>query len=216
MNYYFFMVTKRIISRCTLAACLALLFFSCATKSEDYAIIDNAVTKNEFEHGIEAIKKSQDGKKPIYRENNAVSLYLDKGLLEHYAGNYRNSSADLQEAERLIQEAFTKSVTADFASYIINDNTKEYPGEDFEDIYINIFNALNYYNAGNIEGALVEIRKLTWASGKLDMLNRKYDNIDSKTSEGSSKQLGSNGIAGSPDLPKKKRLNFPIPRLPVT
>jgi hypothetical protein len=183
-----------------LFVCLGFLIFSCATKSEAYRDIDNAVSKNEFDQGIEVIKKSQDSKKPIYRENNAVSLYLDKGLLEHYAGNYSSSSADLQEAERLIQEAFTKSVTADLASYIANDNTKEYPGEDFEDIYINIFNALNYYNAGNIEGALVEIRKLTWASGKLDMLNRKYDSIDTKATEGAARNAS--------DLPQKKSVEF--------
>jgi hypothetical protein len=61
---------------------------------------------------------------------------LDKGLLEHYVGNYRDSSQDLENAERLIQDTFTKSVTAGIASYIANDNTKEYPGEDYEDIYL--------------------------------------------------------------------------------
>lgn len=192
----------------SLLASAGIIIFSCATKSDAYKDIDHAVNRNDFEQGIEAIKVSQESSKPVYRENNAISLFLDKGLLEHYAGNYSNSSADLQDAERLIEEAFTKSVTADILSYIANDNTKEYPGEDFEDIYLNIFNALNYYNSGNIEGALVEIRKLTWSSGKLDMLNRKYDSGDSKASEGAMVQLKNIGFTSSPDLPATKPAQF--------
>jgi hypothetical protein len=183
-------------------------FLACATNSKAYKDIDRAVDRNDFEIGIAEIEKRQEGKRPIYRENNAVSLYLDKGLLEHYAGRYADSSRDLQEAERLIEEAYTKSVTAEVASYIANDNTKEYPGEDFEDIYLNIFNALNYYNAGKIDGALVEIRKLTWSSGKLDMLGRKYDSADTSAAEGSTVQLRGIGFTSSPDLPQRRPVNF--------
>jgi len=188
---------------------LVFLFFSCATRPEAYREIDRAVDKNEFDMAVEALRKGQERGSPIYPEKNAVSLYLDKGLLEHYAGNFANSSQDLQEAERLIQEAFTKSVTADIASYIANDNTKEYPGEDFEDIYINVFNALNYYNRGNIDGALVEIRKLTTSSGKLDMLSRKYENARrSGGGNGAAETLRGFGISANDAMPRGEPVNF--------
>ncbi|MDR0316421.1 MAG: hypothetical protein LBH97_05915 [Treponema sp.] len=187
---------------------LGFLALSCATRPEAYKHIDLAVSHNDFEAGIEAIKKGQEGINPIYPEKNAVSLFLDKGLLEHYAGKYADSSQSLQEAERLIAEAYTKSASAELASYIANDNTKDYPGEDFEDIYINVFNALNYYNRGNIEGALVEIRKLTWSNGKLDMLGRKYANADSKAAERAMVQFAGIGFTSFPDLPRGKPVNF--------
>jgi len=188
---------------------LAFLFFSCATGPEAYRDIDHAVDKNEFDMAVDALRKGQEGRRPIYPEKNAISLYIDKGLLEHYAGNYANSSQDLQEAERLIQEAFTKSITADLASYIANDNTREYPGEDFEDIYINVFNALNYYNRGNIDGALVEIRKLTTSSGKLDMLSRKYENARrSGGGNGAAETLRGFGISVNDAMPKGKPVDF--------
>jgi len=187
---------------------LALLFFSCATKPEAYKDIDQAVDKDEFDTAVETLRKGQSKKRPLYPEKNAISLYIDKGLLEHYAGNYARSSRDLQEAERLIQEAFTKSVTADIASYITNDNTKEYPGEDFEDIYINVFNALNYYNRGNIDGALVEIRKLTTPSGKLDMLSRKYENVRQGAGRGAAETLGGFGVSMNDAMPQGKAVNF--------
>ena len=154
---------------------LTLLFLSCVLGGNVYKDIDNAVYGNDFERGIAEIINGQRKNKKIYPEKNAILLFLDKGLLEHYAGNYRNSSLDLENAERLIQEGFTKSITAGIASYIANDNTKEYPGEDYEDIYLNVFNALNYYHGNNLEDAMVEIRKITMSSGKLDLLSRKYE-----------------------------------------
>ena len=192
----------------TLLACVGILFFSCATKPEVYGGIDQAVDKNEFAAAVEALKKGQEGKKPIYPEKNAVSLRLDKGLLEHYAGNYAESSQDLQEAERLIQEAFTKSVTQEFTSYIANDNTKEYPGEDYEDIYLNIFNALNYYNKGDVDGAMVEIRKITLSSGKLDMLSRKYEEGQKSAGDGAMAALKKLGFNINPDLPQGDPMQF--------
>ncbi|MDR2716881.1 MAG: hypothetical protein LBB89_02300 [Treponema sp.] len=202
-------MTKRQGSVCLiLLACLGFLVFSCATKSAAYKNIDQAVYQNEFEIGIETLVKKQESKKPMYSEKNAVLLYLDKGLLEHYAGRSSDSSKDLQEAERLIAEAYTKSITADVASYIANDNTKEYPGEDFEDIYLNVFNALNYYRAGNIEGALVEIRRLTESSGKLDMLGRKYEGTGPNAGEHMLAQLRKLGLSVNPQLPQGKSVNF--------
>jgi len=163
---------------------LPVFVLSCATKTYAFNEIDNAVLYADFHSALNLITKSQTSSAAIYSANNAISLFIDKGLLEYYAGNYAASSADLQNAERLIEEAYTKSITQGFFSYILNDNVKEYPGEDFEDIYINIFNALNYYNRGNIEGALVEIRKLSSSNGKLDMLSRKYEYKDPRTGAG--------------------------------
>jgi hypothetical protein len=184
----------------------ALMAFSCASSPDVYKDIDFAVGNDDFEEAIAAVVAGQESNKPIYSEKNAIMLFLDKGLLEHYARNYANSSRDLQEAERLIEEAYTKSITANFASYIANDNTKDYPGEDFEDIYLNVFNALNYYNRGNIEGALVEIRKLSMSSGKLDMLARRYDYRDPNT--GASLNETVIRETGVNEIPQGKPVNF--------
>ena len=188
--------------------CLSLAVVSCASSSNAWKSIDTAVEQNNFAGGIAALTKGQESKKPVYMESNAVSLYLDKGLIEHYAGEYAASSESLQEAERLIGEAFTKSVSADVASYIANDNTKEYAGEDFEDIYLSVFNALNYYNAGNVDGALVEIRKLTQSGGKLDLISRKYENSGPNVGEWVMEQLGKIGFTITPVLPQGKSVAF--------
>ena len=163
--------------------CLAAAMISCASSSQAWQPVDEAVGHNDFAGGVDALTRGQEAKKPIYTKNNAVSLYLDKGLIEHYSGNYAASSESLREADRLIREAETKSVTQNAASFIANDNTKDYPGEDYENIYLNVFNALNYYHQGKLEDALVEIRVLTESSGKLGMLADKYQADNGKLTE---------------------------------
>ncbi|MDR0601695.1 MAG: hypothetical protein LBG42_04875 [Treponema sp.] len=150
---------------------VTFLLFACATKPDVYKEIDEAVGAASFGDALAAIEKGQAAKKPIYPENNAVLLYLDKGNLEHYAERHAESSTDLDEAERLIREAYTQSVTADIASYFANDNTKEYAGEDYEDIYTNIFRALNYYHNGEIDNAAALING---ATDKIKALEGKY------------------------------------------
>jgi hypothetical protein len=204
------MTKSRVIIKTTLQTVkISLLIFvtlSCATSPDTYKEIDHAVDKSDFSTALEVIVKRQGSNRVIYPEKNAIMLFLDKGLLEHYAGNYAASSADLQNAERLIEEAYTKSISEGFFSYIVNDNVKEYPGEDFENIYLNVFNALNYYNRNNIEGALVEIRKLSNTSGKLEMLSRKYEYTDPRTGAGLNAMVGQE--TGISQLPEVKTVSF--------
>jgi hypothetical protein len=150
---------------------LSFLLFSCATNPQVYKKIDAEVARGSYPQALEALETGQASKKPIYPPKNIIMYYLDKGMLEHYTLMYRESSEDLEEAERLIYDAYTKSVTQDIASYVANDNTKDYPGEDYEDIYINVFSALNYYYRNDVQGAMVEVRKLT---EKLEYLTTKY------------------------------------------
>jgi hypothetical protein len=185
---------------------LAFFALSCATSSNTYKEIDYSVDHSNYTAAVDTIVKRQESKKVIYSQKNAIMLFLDKGLLEHYSGNYSASSADLQNAERLIEEAYTKSISEGFFFYIVNDKVKEYLGDDFENIYLNVFNALNYYNTNNIEGALVEIRKLSNTSGKLDMLARKYEYTDPKTGASLNDTLKKEtGVSRLPDV---KSVNF--------
>jgi hypothetical protein len=174
---------KRLRNVC-FAAVVVLLFFSCATKPEVYQAVDSEVAQADFDTALRTIEAAQtppEGKnkpkKPIYPEKSTIMFYLDKGALEHYAGRFEDSSQTLQEGERLIEEAFTKDVSQEVSSYIANDNTRDYSGEDYEDIYINVFNSLNYYHRGDLEGALVEVRRV---NEKLTYLTDKYEAGGSK------------------------------------
>ncbi|MDR1507008.1 MAG: hypothetical protein LBI67_07880 [Treponema sp.] len=151
---------------------VALPFFSCVT-ADPYVPVDAAVLREEFSLGAEVLEKNS---KKIYRNRDKVLYCLDKGMLSHYAGNWTESSSLLEEGERAIEENFAVSVSQEIGTYIFNDRTREYDGEDYEDLYLNVFNALNYYQLGEIDEALVEIRRMNI---KLRNLSVKYGVVTS-------------------------------------
>ena len=161
-----------------LAAGLLFAFLSCATSPKAYEEVDAAFRSGSYEKALAVLNDDKSKvRKTNYPSKNEILLYLDRGMIAHYAGQHKDSSQDLETAERLIEEAFTKSITQAIGSYILNDNTKDYAGEDYEDLYTNVFNALNYYHNNDLEGALVEIRRL---NEKLQYLADKYERAKKK------------------------------------
>ncbi|MDR3336483.1 MAG: hypothetical protein LBT16_04695 [Treponema sp.] len=170
---------------------LGALLLSCAS-ARPFTHVDDLVYTGEWEDSIDTIEKN---KKTLYRNTDTILYYLDKGMISHYAQNYEDSISYLQDSERAIEDAYTKSVTMEIGSYILNDKTREYDGEDYEDIYINAFNALNYYHLNNLEDALVEIRRM---NNKLQFLSSKYGIIMSN--------LQKQALQESTEIPKDKNI----------
>jgi hypothetical protein len=150
-----------------LAASAAGVFAACASTGS-FAKIDHSLNRGNYPGSVEILEK---GKSSLYSGRDNILYYLDKGMLSHYAKQYAASSRLLESGERAIETAFTKSVTMEMGTYLLNDNTREYPGEDYEDIYLNCFNALNYYHRGKSEDAMVEIRRM---NNKISRLAVKY------------------------------------------
>ncbi|MFP3041139.1 hypothetical protein LQZ19_04885 [Treponema primitia] len=171
---------------------LCLMLFSCAS-GNPYAKVDNRVSRGKYREGLELIEKD---KKKLYRDKDAILYYLDTGMLNHYDLEYRRSTELLQAGERAIEAAYTKSITMEIGTYLLNDTTQEYAGEDYEDVFINTFNALNYYHENELEDAMVEIRRM---NNKLQFLSSKYgiivDNMQKKALENSA-EIPPNQAAG--------------------
>ena len=113
----------------------------------------------------------EEAKEDAYRQKDRVLYYLDLGMLLHWAGEYERSNEMLSLAEEAIEELFTESISKGIASGLLNDNALDYSGEDYEDIYLNVFKALNYIALDNPESAQVEIRRVQI---KLNVLEDKY------------------------------------------
>jgi tetratricopeptide (TPR) repeat protein len=145
-------------------------FTGCASVKRMYVNpLDAQAADGEYSRVEQAVTTE---KNQYQKDKNEISFYLDRGMAAHYGGNYQQSSRDLEEAERLIEEAFTKDISDSVAAFVKGDVKKaQYSGEDFENIYINVFNALNYYHAGNREDAIVEIRR---SNEKLEYITGEY------------------------------------------
>ncbi len=95
-------------------------------------------------------------------------------MLYHYDRNSVKSNAMLSSAEDAIDELYTSSLSKGAASLLLNDNAMDYDGEDYEDVYLNVFKALNYLNQDQFDPAFVEVRRI---NNKLSRLKDKYNKI---------------------------------------
>lgn len=120
-----------------LAGCAALI-----TQTEIYKEITPRIQNQNWEAAISEVEKARE--RGAYPNKERLLYLLDMGILHHYAGDYAESNDYLELAERSIEELYTASVSRAALSMLLNDNALEYRGEDYEDIYLNVFKALNY------------------------------------------------------------------------
>ena len=91
--------------------------------------------------------------------NDQAVYDLDIGMLCFYGRDYETAISVLTEAERIIENNRVTSISEGAAGLIANDNVKAYPGANYEDLYIKAIKALAYYALGDIDEAMVELRR---------------------------------------------------------
>ncbi len=116
----------------------------------------------------------------LLKKQGPIIVNYDLGILSRLSGDYKDSNNYFSESERLIWEAYTESVSGNIASFLVNDNTKAYQGEEYEDMYLNVFKALNYMHLGETEAALVELNR---SIEKQAFLKQKYEQYERQVSE---------------------------------
>jgi uncharacterized protein len=95
-----------------------------------------------------------------YGERNRLLYHMDLGMALHLAGDYRRSAVQFERADRLGADLYTRSLSSETGALLTNDLVIPYAGEDFERILVNVFASLNYLFVGEVEEALVEVRRI--------------------------------------------------------
>jgi len=95
-----------------------------------------------------------------YGERNRLLYHMDLGLTLHLAGDYRRSAVQFERADRLGADLYTRSLTSEAGALFSSDLLIPYAGEEFERVLVNVFAALNYLFLGELEEALVEVRRI--------------------------------------------------------
>ncbi|MBO6586640.1 MAG: hypothetical protein JJ953_11085 [Gracilimonas sp.] len=155
---------------------IALIFLmgGCAAYKLDTAQneLRTSFASGDYATTVQLIEKLE--KNEVYQNKEKVLLHLEHGLVNHFASNYEQSSYHFTQAENEMDVLFSKSMSRAVKSFVVNDNTLAYDGEDYEDIYLNIFKCLNYIHQDELESALVEVRRVTY---KLERLDQKYNGL---------------------------------------
>lgn len=142
--------------------------FSCASNVDLHSVFVQDIKNGNYEFVYSNLEQSS---KKFYSQHDDVLKMLDLGLLAHYSNFSKSSINYLNQVEKLIEENYSKSISQNISSYILNDNIIDYPGEDYEDIYVNLFKCLTFISEQNYESAFVEIRRF---NNKLKILSIKY------------------------------------------
>jgi hypothetical protein len=93
-------------------------------------------------------------------EKDKLLVLLDRGMVLHAAGQWKESIQVLAEADRLSAELDAISVSEEAGALLSNERQRAYRGEDFEKLMISVLQALNYAQLGQDEDALVEVRRV--------------------------------------------------------
>ena len=128
----------------------------------------------------EAAIEFQKKKKSFFTAKEQVLYNLELGMLYHLAGNYSESEKVFEEAERRMDDLYSQSISDAALSFVVNDRTIEFQGEDFEKIMVNIFRAMNHAVQGNLQEAMVEARKVDHKLNKLSDRYKKGENAYQK------------------------------------
>jgi hypothetical protein len=117
-------ITSKNVNLIIALALIGLLVFSCAPPIKHYVKVNQSLMQQDYDSAIAELQKN----KGEYKERNAALFYLEEGLLQHFASNYQQSTQSLAKAEGIMDELYTKSISKQAASFLINDNTIPYSG----------------------------------------------------------------------------------------
>lgn len=137
----------------------------------------------------------------IYKSKDRVLYALEKGTINYFKGDYKQSIESFSNAEQYIDQLYTKSIKTGIRAFLINDNKLDYNGEVYEDVYLNGFKSLSYLKIDEFESALIEARRI---AQKLAEAEQKYSTYaetiaESDTTEKEIKwQAGTSNIHDSP------------------
>jgi uncharacterized protein len=155
-----------------LSLLFAFLFSSCAIAPSVPPLqpsINSLVVANRMSLAADKISAQAAD----YGPGNYLLYYLDRGLVGFYAGRYQESIRSFEKAKQRFEELYTKSLSKEGMTWLLNDNAAPYYGSDYEYVLVNVFQALNFLQLGDINEALVEARDLSAKYQVVDGLAQK-------------------------------------------
>lgn len=131
------------------AVCLAALA-GCATFSETIQSTERSLAQQQPKLALAEYEKRKPG------SADQVLYLMNRGMLLRMAGDYEQSTRELEEAKKLIDNLRAVSLREQALSFAVNDATTSFVGEDFEQVMVHAYLALNYLEQRRLDAARVE------------------------------------------------------------
>jgi hypothetical protein len=131
-------------------ATLALLCSGCASYSDSFSVIESDMAAQRFGAALETLERQRHPKR------DRLLYLLNKAMLERMNGDYAASNRTFEAAKAGMEELRGLSLREQGQSLLINDATRSYAGEEFEQVLVHLYMALNYLQLGERIDARVE------------------------------------------------------------
>ncbi len=154
---------------CRLPLCLLILavIWQCASYTDETAEVRQNFYKGDFQLALEKLEKS-----PLKDSSRNLLLFqLEKAMIFDRLGDRQQSRKLLIAADRQVDKLYTTSILNTASSFLINDSTQDYGGEDYEKVAIHTMLALSFLQDKSLEEAGVEARKINLI---LDKITKEY------------------------------------------
>lgn len=133
---------------CTFA--LSGILTGCATYSESFGVIERDLSARQYDAALKSIEKQSGSKK------DRVLYLLNKGMVLRMKRDFTGSNQALEAAKAEMERLYTASVSENTLSFVVNDATVSYAGDDYEQVLVHLYMALNYLEIGQPKEARVE------------------------------------------------------------
>lgn len=106
-------------------------------------------------HYLQGVEQS------VYGPNSALLYLMDRAMVQFDGADTAGCVATLEEAKALGAKLGGAHPGREALAWLSNDNALPYVGEEFEQVFVHVLEALSYARAGNLSDARVETRQAT-------------------------------------------------------
>lgn len=131
---------------------LLLLLQSCASVPLETA-------RAHFHAGDYQLALDSLADKKRVRARDRLLFWMDRGLIEHVAGDWQSSVRSFHAAIDWVDRHDYISLSEEGSSLLVNDWARDYVGERSEQLWLHSYQIMNYLLLGQYESAAVEARR---------------------------------------------------------
>ena len=133
-----------------LLGALLLAVSGCATYSDSFRPIEQQLQAQRYDLALQELER-----KP-HPDRDEVLYLLNRGMLTRMNRDLEASNQALEAAKQRMEALYAASVSEHALAFVINDATLSYAGEEYEQVLVRVYKALNYLEQGQPDAARVE------------------------------------------------------------
>ncbi len=147
---------------------LLVALANCASYTDDIKELRSDYVGGKYQASLEKIDKSALRSS----SNNRLLYHMEKAMILDRLDDRKGSRALLMDADKIVDELYTTSISKTAATFIVNESMSDYEGEDYEKVAIHTQLALSFLEDQKLKEARVEAKKINL---KLHEITQNYD-----------------------------------------